>query len=102
MLTNRVPPSGAPADEIVIVLRCLDAMLIRRRKQVSLQRAMAFIKRISALGLHVQSHASVGLLAAARAALHVSACVHDKQANMSTKVTLKKIINWGGGASSLL
>ncbi|XP_019743406.1 nucleolar complex protein 3 homolog [Hippocampus comes] len=62
--------AGAPDDEIFIVLRCLDAMLIRRRKQVSLQRAMAFIKRISVLSLHVQSHASVGLLAAARAALH--------------------------------
>ncbi|XP_077407526.1 nucleolar complex protein 3 homolog [Vanacampus margaritifer] len=62
--------AGAPNDDIIIVLRCLDAMLIRRRKQVSLQRAMAFIKRLSALSLHVQTHASVGLLAAARAGLH--------------------------------
>ncbi|XP_077359885.1 nucleolar complex protein 3 homolog [Festucalex cinctus] len=62
--------AGAPNDDVMIVLRCLDGMLIRRRKQVSLQRAMAFIKRLSALSLHVLSHGSVGLLAAARAALH--------------------------------
>ncbi|XP_061562424.1 nucleolar complex protein 3 homolog isoform X1 [Phycodurus eques] len=62
--------AGAPNDDISIVLRCLDAMLIRRRKQVSPQRAMAFIKRLSMLSLHVDANASVGILAATRAALH--------------------------------
>ncbi|KAM9773052.1 nucleolar complex protein 3 homolog [Syngnathus typhle] len=62
--------AGTSDDDILIVLRCLDAMLIRRRKRVSLQRAMAFIKRLSGLSLHVQTQASIGLLAATRAALH--------------------------------
>ncbi|XP_061837190.1 nucleolar complex protein 3 homolog isoform X1 [Nerophis lumbriciformis] len=62
--------AGAHSDDIITVLRCLDAMLIRRRKQVTLQRAMAFIKRLSMLSLHVLPNASVGILAANRAALH--------------------------------
>ncbi|XP_051795508.1 nucleolar complex protein 3 homolog [Acanthochromis polyacanthus] len=62
--------AGAPSDDVIILLRCLDAMLTRRRKQVSLQRAMAFIKRLSMLSLHVLPNASVGILAASRAAMH--------------------------------
>uniref|UniRef100_A0A3B3WTG9 Nucleolar complex protein 3 homolog n=1 Tax=Poecilia mexicana TaxID=48701 RepID=A0A3B3WTG9_9TELE len=60
----------APNDDIIIVLRCLDAMLTRRRKQVTLQRAMAFFKRLSVLSLHVLPNASVGILAANRATMH--------------------------------
>ncbi|XP_044194379.1 nucleolar complex protein 3 homolog [Thunnus albacares] len=62
--------AGKPNDDIIIVLRCLDAMLTRRRKQVTLQRAMAFVKRLSTLSLHVLPNASVGILAANRAAVH--------------------------------
>ncbi|MEQ2310382.1 Nucleolar complex protein 3 [Ameca splendens] len=62
--------AGAPNDDIIIVLRCLDAMLTRRRKQVTLQRAMAFLKRLSTLSMHVMPNASVGILAANRATMH--------------------------------
>ncbi|KAM9700123.1 nucleolar complex protein 3 homolog, partial [Menidia menidia] len=62
--------AGAPSDDIIIVLRCVDAMLTRRRKQVTLQRAMAFVKRLSMLSLHVLPNASVGILAASRATVH--------------------------------
>ena len=67
--------SGAPNDDIIIVLQCLDAMLTRRKKQVTLQRAMAFVKRLSTLSLHVLPNATVGILAASRATMHVSVCV---------------------------
>ncbi|XP_070707672.1 nucleolar complex protein 3 homolog isoform X2 [Pempheris klunzingeri] len=62
--------AGAHNDDIIIVLRCLDAMLTRRKKQVTLQRAMAFVKRLSTLSLHILPNASVGILAATRAAMH--------------------------------
>lgn len=62
--------AGAPCDDIRIVLQCLDTMLIRRKKQVTLQRAMAFMKRLSMLSLHVLPNASVALLAAGRASMH--------------------------------
>ncbi|XP_041830674.1 nucleolar complex protein 3 homolog, partial [Melanotaenia boesemani] len=61
--------AGAANDDVPIVLRCLDAMLTRRRKQVTLQRAMAFVKRLSMLSLHVMPNASVGILAASRATM---------------------------------
>ncbi|XP_024120744.1 nucleolar complex protein 3 homolog isoform X2 [Oryzias melastigma] len=59
--------AGVQNDDVIIVLRCLDSMLIRRRKQVTLQRAMAFVKRLSMLSLHVLPNASVGILAMNRA-----------------------------------
>nr|XP_046233058.1 nucleolar complex protein 3 homolog [Scatophagus argus] len=62
--------AGASNDDIIIVLQCLDAMLTRRKKQVTLQRAMAFVKRLSTLSLHVLPNASVGILASNRAAVH--------------------------------
>ncbi|KAM6964134.1 nucleolar complex protein 3 homolog [Tautogolabrus adspersus] len=62
--------AGGPNDDIIIVLRCLDAMLTRRKKQVTLQRAMAFVKRLSMLSLQVLPNASVGILAANRATIH--------------------------------
>ncbi|KAF7645647.1 hypothetical protein LDENG_00200580 [Lucifuga dentata] len=62
--------AGASSDDIIIVLRCLDAMLTRRRKQVTLQRAMAFVKRLSTLSLHMLPNASMGILSASRAAMH--------------------------------
>uniref|UniRef100_A0A668TEN6 Nucleolar complex protein 3 homolog n=1 Tax=Oreochromis aureus TaxID=47969 RepID=A0A668TEN6_OREAU len=61
--------AGGPNDDAIIVLRCLDAMLTRRRKQVTLQRAMAFVKRLSTISLHVMPNASVGILATNRATI---------------------------------
>lgn len=55
-----------------IVLQCLDVMLTKRRKQVTLQRAQAFVKRLNTLALHVLHDSAVGILAANRTLLHVS------------------------------
>ncbi|KAG7280067.1 hypothetical protein CRUP_018023 [Coryphaenoides rupestris] len=62
--------AGAPNDDITIVLQCLDVMLTKRKKQVTLQRAMAFVKRLVTLSLHVLPNASVGIMAATRAIIH--------------------------------
>uniref|UniRef100_A0A8C8S0S6 Nucleolar complex protein 3 homolog n=1 Tax=Pelusios castaneus TaxID=367368 RepID=A0A8C8S0S6_9SAUR len=58
--------AGATNDDVMIVLQCLDVMLTKRRKQVSQQRALAFIKRLSTLALHVLPNSSVGILATNR------------------------------------
>uniref|UniRef100_A0A672JDR9 Nucleolar complex protein 3 homolog n=1 Tax=Salarias fasciatus TaxID=181472 RepID=A0A672JDR9_SALFA len=68
-LQDVASPPRASNDDVIIVLRCLDTMLTRRKKQVTLQRAMAFVKRLSTLSLHLLPDASVGILAATRAAL---------------------------------
>lgn len=72
-LVNTASPllPGAPNDDVIIVLQCLDAMLTRRKKQVTLQRVMAFIKRLSMLSVHTLPNASVGLLSTTRDVLHV-------------------------------
>ncbi|KFO93837.1 Nucleolar complex protein 3, partial [Buceros rhinoceros silvestris] len=58
--------AGRTNDDIAIVLQCLDVMFAKRRKQVSQQRALAFLKRLSTLALHVLPNSSVGILATNR------------------------------------
>ncbi|KAL1788861.1 nucleolar complex protein 3-like [Sigmodon hispidus] len=62
--------AGATNDDIEIVLHCLDVMLSKRRKQVSHQRALAFIKRLCTLALQVLPNSSIGLLATTRILMH--------------------------------
>ncbi|KAL0984147.1 hypothetical protein UPYG_G00137690 [Umbra pygmaea] len=62
--------AGASNDDISIVLQCIDVMLTRRRKQVTLQRSLAFVKRLSTLSLHTLPNATVGLLASNRMLMH--------------------------------
>lgn len=62
--------AGGANDDTSIVLQCLDVMLTKRRKQVTLQRAQAFMKRLSTLGLHVLPDSCVGILAANRTLMH--------------------------------
>lgn len=63
---------GATNEGVEIVLQCLDVMLTKRRKQVSQQRALAFIKRLCTLALHVLPNSSIGILATNRILMHVS------------------------------
>ncbi|NXF35844.1 NOC3L protein, partial [Nyctibius bracteatus] len=58
--------AGRTNDDLGIVLQCLDVMFAKRRKQVSQQRALAFLKRLSTLALHVLPNSSVGVLATNR------------------------------------
>ncbi|XP_048361252.1 nucleolar complex protein 3 homolog [Sphaerodactylus townsendi] len=62
--------AGATNEDVAIVLQCLDVMLTKRRKQVSQQRALAFIKRLSTLALHVLPNSSIGILATNRTLMH--------------------------------
>ncbi|XP_060795527.1 nucleolar complex protein 3 homolog [Neoarius graeffei] len=62
--------AGASNEGTGIVLQCVDVMLSKRRKQVSLHRALAFLKRLDTLALHVMPDSCVGILAANRALIH--------------------------------
>ncbi|KAL1263949.1 hypothetical protein QQF64_004304 [Cirrhinus molitorella] len=62
--------AGGTNDNTAIVLKCLDIMLTKRRKQVTLQRAQGFLKRLSTLGLHLMPDSCVGILAANRTLMH--------------------------------
>lgn len=63
---------GATNEDIGIVLQCLDVMFAKRRKKVSQQRALAFLKRLSILALHVLPDSSIGILATNRVFMQVS------------------------------
>jgi hypothetical protein len=63
---------GATNEGVEIALQCLDVMLTKRRKQVSQQRALAFIKRLCTLALQVLPNSSIGILATTRILMHVS------------------------------
>uniref|UniRef100_W5KBY5 Nucleolar complex protein 3 homolog n=1 Tax=Astyanax mexicanus TaxID=7994 RepID=W5KBY5_ASTMX len=62
--------AGASNTDMTIVLKCLDVMLTKRRKQVNLHRALAFLKRLATLALHVMPDSCVGILAANRTLIH--------------------------------
>ncbi|KAK3559945.1 hypothetical protein QTP86_029548, partial [Hemibagrus guttatus] len=62
--------AGTSNKDTSIMLQCVDVMLSKRRKQVSLQRALAFLKRLDTLALHVMPDSCVGILASNRAIMH--------------------------------
>ncbi|XP_051530661.1 nucleolar complex protein 3 homolog [Myxocyprinus asiaticus] len=62
--------AGGANEDIAIVLQCLAVMLTKRREQVTLQRAQAFVKRLSMLSLHVLPDSCMGILAANRTLMH--------------------------------
>ncbi|XP_058261907.1 nucleolar complex protein 3 homolog [Hemibagrus wyckioides] len=62
--------AGTSNEDTSIMLQCVDVMLSKRRKQVSLQRALAFLKRLDTLALHVMPDSCVGILASNRALMH--------------------------------
>ncbi|XP_028821673.1 nucleolar complex protein 3 homolog isoform X2 [Denticeps clupeoides] len=62
--------AGRSNEDTDIALQCLDVMLSKRRKQVTLQRAQAFLKRLSTLSLHVLPNSTVGILATNRTLMH--------------------------------
>ena len=69
---------GVTNEGVETVLQCLDVMLTKRRKQVSQQRALAFIKRLCTLALHVLPNSSIGILATNRILMHVSRVQTDR------------------------
>ncbi|XP_032840054.2 nucleolar complex protein 3 homolog isoform X1 [Tyto alba] len=63
--------AGGTNDDTGIVLQCLDVMFAKRRKQVSQQRALAFLKRLSTLSLHVLPNSGIGILATNRVLMQI-------------------------------
>ncbi|XP_063163479.1 nucleolar complex protein 3 homolog [Candoia aspera] len=63
--------AGATNEDAAIVLQCLDLMLTKRRKQVTQQRALAFIKRLSTVALQLLPASGIGILATNRTLMHI-------------------------------
>uniref|UniRef100_A0A673ZVY2 Nucleolar complex protein 3 homolog n=1 Tax=Salmo trutta TaxID=8032 RepID=A0A673ZVY2_SALTR len=87
-------PPGASNDDISIVLRCLDVMLTKRTKRVSLQRTLAFIKRLSTLSLHTLPNATVGILASNRMLIHVPSPSVTSSWTMRLRIVGCSFLSW--------
>ncbi|KAI0241833.1 hypothetical protein LSAT2_017982 [Lamellibrachia satsuma] len=62
--------AGVTSEDVSTALDCLHIMISKRRKQVSHQRVLAFIKRLSTLSLQLSANGAVGVLASVRNFLH--------------------------------
>lgn len=58
--------AGKTSEDVGIVLKCLDVMISKRKRQMSQQRVLAFIKRLATLSLQQTTSGMQGLLAAIR------------------------------------
>lgn len=72
LLDSTLGPSNA---NIPIALDCLDNMLIKRRKKVSVHRVLAFTKRVATLALQVQHNSGIALLELLRVLMMVLVCI---------------------------
>ena len=63
---------GASSDDVSVILECLDAMINRRHKQVSIQRVLAYLKRLCTLSLQSLPNASLSYLCSVRNVMKVS------------------------------
>lgn len=58
--------AGSSSEDAAIILDTVDAAVIRRKKQVTQQRVLAFIKRLTTMSLHQLPQASAAYLAITR------------------------------------
>ena len=68
--------TGRSNSDVPIALDCLENMLIKRRKKVSVHRVLAFTKRISTLALQVQHNSTIALLNLIRLLMMVTHSLH--------------------------
>lgn len=58
--------TGCSSEDVAIILNCLDIMVSKRKRQISQQRVLAFIKRLCSLCLLQRSNSCLALLAVVR------------------------------------
>lgn len=66
--------AGSTNADLNIILECLEAMIFKRKKQLTKSRIMAFMKRLSTLCLHALPEASIALLGVVRSIVHSFPC----------------------------
>lgn len=64
---------GSAKDDILLAVECMDK-LIRKRRQISLQRVLAFVKRLSTICLQLLPGACLAVMATIRAFMQVYVC----------------------------
>lgn len=54
--------TGQNHVDLPVIMKTVDFLLLKRRKHLSLQRLLAFVKRLTTLSLQVLPHGSLALL----------------------------------------
>ncbi|KAG8240441.1 hypothetical protein J437_LFUL003155 [Ladona fulva] len=67
--------AGKSHQDLPVVLSCLDTVLIRRKKKVSLQRQLAFTKRVGILSLQVLHNGALACLKIIKSMLQINKAV---------------------------
>ncbi len=62
--------TGSARDDLLLAVECMDK-LIRKRRQISLQRVLAFVKRLSTICLQLLPGACLAVMATVRAFMQV-------------------------------
>lgn len=65
---------GNSSEDLPVALRCLDVLLGRRRRHMSDQRLLAFIKRLSTVALQMSSSGTVAVLGVVKKMISVGTC----------------------------
>ncbi|KAK0159396.1 hypothetical protein PV328_010275 [Microctonus aethiopoides] len=63
---------GKTQDDCEIVIKCLVQVLIERRKRLSQNRMVTFVKRIATLALQLQHHGALGILGVVKSIFQLS------------------------------
>lgn len=77
--------SGKSHADMLILVRAVEAMLIKRRKKVSQQRILAFTKRLATLALQVLHNGSLSCLGHIKSVLQVSQTLEDTSFTLSSR-----------------
>ncbi|XP_014661540.1 PREDICTED: nucleolar complex protein 3 homolog [Priapulus caudatus] len=63
--------AGTTSNDAPLALKCMEMMIIKRRKQVSFHRVVAFIKRLCILSLQLEHNSTIAVLIIVRALLQL-------------------------------
>lgn len=66
--------AACTSTDVNVILECLEAMIFKRKKQLTESRIVAFMKRLSTLCLHALPETSIALLGVVRSIVHSFPC----------------------------
>ncbi|KAJ8873634.1 hypothetical protein PR048_024456 [Dryococelus australis] len=66
--------TGRNHSDAMIILQTVDMVLVKRRKKISLQRLLAFTKRLCILALQLLHNGALGCLCLVKTTLQVTGC----------------------------
>lgn len=86
--------ANTSAEDIDILIQCLHTMIVKRKKQMTVNRVLAFIKRLATVATQTDGHSSAALLAVIRQIMlnhRQSDILLDSEANIGSGVFMPSV-----------